>query len=62
MRTGNLGDTGEATMVEILSVFRNSRASDLLGVLGKLVGVGVFAALIYSYSNVLIEACVHATR
>ena len=49
-------------MGEVLSVLRHSRASELLGIAGKLVGVGVFAALIYSYCNVLIEACLRGLR
>jgi hypothetical protein len=53
---GSVGSTS-GTISEILSVLRQSKASELAGLVGKLVGVGVFAALIYSYCNVLIEAC-----
>ena len=49
-------------MSEMLSVLRHSKASELLGIVGKLVGVGLFAALLYSYANVLIEACVRNAR
>ncbi|MES1208289.1 MAG: hypothetical protein ABUS79_20325 [Pseudomonadota bacterium] len=55
-------DVGEVTMAEVLSVLRNTRTSELLGVVGKLIGVGLFAGLIYSYCNVLVEACVRAAR
>lgn len=56
------GGTREVTMAEMLSVLRHSRTSERLGIVGKLVGVGVFAALIYSYCNVLIEACFRGVR
>jgi hypothetical protein len=49
-------------MSEMLAVLRNSKATDVVGVLGKLVGAGLFAALVYSYCNVLIEACVRGVH
>lgn len=52
----------EISLGEMMSVIRHSRPSELLGVLGKLVGIGLLAVLIYSYCNVLIEACVHHVR
>lgn len=49
-------------MSEMLAVLRSTRASDVFGVLGKLVGVGLFGTLVYSYCNVLIEACVRGVH
>jgi hypothetical protein len=49
-------------MSEMLSVLRNARTSELLGMLGQLVGLGLFATLVYSYGNALIEACVRGVH
>jgi hypothetical protein len=54
----NYVGTGEVTMREMLSTVRESKTSEVMGVVGQLIGVGLFAALIYSYGNVLIEACI----
>ena len=58
MNAKSVGNTGEVTMAEIMSVLRSAKAGEVAGIAGKLIGVGLFAALIYSYANVLIEACV----
>lgn len=63
MQTSNLSEAGEeVTMGEMLSVLKSSKASEVAGVLGKVVGMGLFAVLVYSYCNVLIEACVRSVR
>ena len=49
------GRGGDVSVTEMLSVLRHSKSSDLLVMAGKLIGVGLFAALVYSYCNVLIE-------
>lgn len=49
-------------MSAMLAVLRNSKPSDVVSVLGKLVGAGLFATLVYSYCNVLIEACVRGVH
>lgn len=59
---GSLGGKGEVTMGEMLSVLRSSKASEVAGVLGKVVGTGLFAALVYSYCNVLLDACVRGVQ
>lgn len=46
----------------MLSVLKSSRVSEVVGIVGKLVGVGLFATLVYSYCNVLIEACVRSVH
>ena len=58
MNVKGVGNTGEVTMAEIMSILRSAKASEVAGIAGKLIGVGLFAALLYSYANVLIEACV----
>ena len=63
MQSSNLSQgREEVTMSEMLSVLRNSKTSEVAGVLGKVVGMGLFAVLVYSYCNVLIEACVRSVR
>ena len=52
----------EITVSEMLSVLKSSRVSEVVGIVGKLVGVGLFATLVYSYCNVLIEACVRSVH
>jgi hypothetical protein len=58
MSVHHMGNRGEVTMAEIMSVLRNSKASEVAGIAGKVIGVGLFAALLYNYASVLIEACV----
>jgi hypothetical protein len=58
MNVKDVGNTGEVTMAEIISVLRSAKAGEVAGIAGKLIGVGLFAALLYSYASVLIEACV----
>jgi hypothetical protein len=48
---------GEVSMEGMLSVLKQFKASDLLGIAGKLLGIGLFGALMYTYCNVLIETC-----
>lgn len=60
MNVDRLGNAGEVTMAEIMSVLRSSKASEVAGIAGKLIGVGLFAALIYSYASVLIESLVRS--
>ena len=45
-------------MQEVMAVLKSTRASEVVGMVGKLIGVGLFATLVYSYCNVLIETCV----
>jgi hypothetical protein len=59
MDVNHMGNTGEVTMGEMMSLLRSAKAGEMVGIAGKLIGVGLFAALIYSYANVLIEACVN---
>jgi ABC-type Na+ efflux pump permease subunit len=59
MNVNNMGNTGGVTMAEIMSVLRSSKASEVAGIAGKVIGVGLFAALLYNYASVLIEACVN---
>lgn len=58
MGGNHVGNMAEVTMAEIMSVLRSAKAGEVAGIAGKLIGVGLFAVLLYSYANVLIEACV----
>ncbi len=49
-------------MVQLLTALRRSRAADFVSLAGKLVGVGLFVALIYNYCTVLLEACFRHVR
>ncbi|MBC8132484.1 MAG: hypothetical protein H7X95_05835 [Deltaproteobacteria bacterium] len=62
MKISNSGEVGEVTMNEMLSVLKTVRATEVAIVLGKLVGMGLFAILVYSYCSVLIEAGVRGVR
>jgi len=44
------------------AVLKQIRFGEWAGIIGKLVGVGVFATLVYSYCNVLIESCIRGVR
>lgn len=58
MGGNHVGNMAEVTMTEIMSVLRSAKAGEVAGIAGKLIGVALFAVLLYSYANVLIEACV----
>ena len=47
---------------EWLAVLKQIHFGEWAGIFGKLVGVGLFATLVYSYCNVLIEACIRGVR
>ena len=56
------GVKGVMVMEDLLNTVRRTRPIDLVALAGKLAGVGLFAALIYSYCSVLIEACFRGIR
>ena len=41
-----------------LSMLKHTRAAEWAGLVAKLIGAGLFATLVYTYCNVLIEACI----
>ena len=62
MQTSNVSGEGEVTMGEMVSVLKSSKAGEVAGMLGKVIGIGLFAVLVYSSCNALIEACVRSVR
>jgi hypothetical protein len=44
-------------MSAMLSVLKQMRMRDLLGLTGRLVGLGLFVGLVYTYCHVLVESC-----
>jgi hypothetical protein len=52
------GPTEAPTAGAWRSMFRQTRPFEWASLIGKLVGAGLFATLVYTYCNVLIEACI----
>jgi hypothetical protein len=48
----------QATVGGLTGFLRNPRLGAWAGLAGKLIGLGLFATLVYTYCNVLLEACI----
>ena len=42
----------------LVALLKSRRLAAWLGLLGKLIGLGLFATIVYTYCNVLIESCI----
>lgn len=49
-------------MSAIVSVLRQMRMRDLVGLTGRVVGLGLFVGLVYTYCHVLVEGCFRGIR
>lgn len=41
-----------------VALLKSRRLAAGLGLLGKLIGLGLFATIVYTYCNVLIDSCI----
>jgi hypothetical protein len=41
-----------------VALLKSRRLGAWFGLLGKLIGLGLFATIVYTYCNVLIESCI----
>jgi hypothetical protein len=42
----------------LVALLKNRRLGYFVGLMGKLIGLGLFATIVYTYCNVLIESCI----
>jgi len=49
-------------MAQLIARLRGARPGDSVGFAIKVIGIGVFAGLILTYCNVLLDACLKGIR
>ena len=61
-RSGSGHEKGGVNMSAIVSVLKQMKVRDLAGLSGRVIGLGLFVGLVYTYCHVLVESCFRGIR